>query len=245
MFPGMEDDAFDRALIGAAFAQAAELGWRHVTVAGAARAGGLPLARARARFPGRAALLLRFGSIADQAALAELPAEGSVRDRVFDLLMRRIDVLQAHRAGVVALLRALPCEPPTAVLLACATKRSLRWLAPAAGVDLSGLLGAVKLRGLLAAWLWTLRAWERDESADLSTTMAALDSALGRAEQAMRWLHGRASRGAQSAPESAAESGPESGSESEAASEPRAEPASGSAPEPPPQAEPSSGTPLS
>ena len=196
----MEDDAFDRALIGAAFAQAAELGWRHVTIAGAARAGGLPLPRARARFPGRAALLLRLGRIADQAALAEAAAESSVRDRLFDLLMRRIDVLQTHRAGVIALLRALPCEPPTAVLLACATKRSLRWLAPAAGVDLSGVRGEMKLRGLVAAWLWTVRAWERDESADLSATMAALDTALGRAEQAMRWLHGRAASGPASEP---------------------------------------------
>ena len=193
----MDDDAFDRALIAAGFAQAAELGWRRVTVPDAARAAGLPLARARARFPGRATLLLRFGRIADQAALAELTTDGSVRDRLFDLIMRRIDVLQAHRAGVLALLRALPCEPPTAVLLACATRRSLRWLGQAAGVELRGLRGELKLRGLVAVWLWTLRAWERDESADLSATMAALDQALARAEQAARWLHGRPAPGDQ------------------------------------------------
>jgi AcrR family transcriptional regulator len=179
----MDDDAFDRALIAAGFAQAAELGWRHVTIPGAARAAGLPLARARARFPGRATLLLRFGRIADQSALAELTTDGTIRDRLFDLVMRRIDVLQAHRAGVVALLRA--------VLLACATRRSLRWLAQAVGVELRGLRGELKLRGLVAVWLWTLRAWERDDSTDLSPTMAALDQALSRAEQAARWLHRR------------------------------------------------------
>jgi ubiquinone biosynthesis protein COQ9 len=202
----MDDDAFDRALIAAGFAQAAEQGWRRVTIPDAARAAGLPLARARARFPGRAALLLRFGRIADQAALAEITGDGSVRDRLFDLLMRRIDVLQAHRAGVVALLRALPCEPPTAVLLTCATRRSLRWLGHAAGVEFRGLLGELRLRGLVAVWLWTLRAWERDESADLSATMAALDQALTRAEQAARWLHGR------STPESQSEPPPETAS---------------------------------
>ncbi len=220
----MDDDTFDRALIAAGFAQAAELGWRHVTVPGAARAAGLPLARARARFPGRAALLLRFGRIADQAALAELTVEGSVRDRLFDLIMRRIDVLQAHRAGVLALLRTLPCEPPTAVLLACATRRSLRWLGQAAGVELRGLRGALKLRGLVAVWLWTLRAWERDETADLSATMAALDQALTRAAQAVRWLHGLPAPGGQA------------GAPSEAPPEPTPEPI----PPPPPQAGPSS-----
>jgi len=196
----MDDDAFDRALIAAGFAQAAELGWRRVTIPGAARAAGLPLARARARFPGRATLLLRFGRIADQTALAGLTSDGPVRDRLFDLIMRRIDVLQAHRAGVLALLRALPCEPPTAVLLTCATRRSLRWLGQAAGVELRGLLGELKLRGLVAVWLWTMRAWQRDETADLSATMAALDQGLNRAEQAARWVQGRSTSETQSEP---------------------------------------------
>jgi ubiquinone biosynthesis protein COQ9 len=203
----MDDDAFDRALIGAAFEQAAELGWRQVSIAGAARAAGLPLPRTRARFPGRNALLLRFGRIADQAALAEMSGEGTVRDQLFDLIMRRIDVFQEHRAGVLALLRALPGEPPTAVLLACATRRSLRWLGQAAGVELGGLRGELTLRGLVLVWLWTLRAWERDASIDLSATMAALDTALNRAEQAVRWLYGRsgpaeANAGPQSEPQS-------------------------------------------
>ena len=113
---------------------AAEQGWRSVSVAAAARAAGLPLARARERFPGRAAILLRFGRLADQAALAEAPSDGPARDRLFDLLMRRIDALQAHRAGVLALLRALPGEPPIALLLTLATRRSMRWMLEAAGI---------------------------------------------------------------------------------------------------------------
>ncbi len=130
----MDDAAFDNALIAAAFQLAAEQGWRRVSVVAAARAAGLPLARARERFPGRSAILLRFGRLADQAALAEAPSEGPVRDRLFDLLMRRIDALQTHRAGVLALLRALPAEPPTALLLALATRRSMRWMLAAAGI---------------------------------------------------------------------------------------------------------------
>src|SRR6185503_17965378 len=119
----MDDAAFDRALIAAAFQQAAAEGWRSVSVAGAARAASLPLARARERFPGRAAILLRFGRLADQAALTDAASDGTARDRLFDLLMRRLDTLQAHRAGVLALLRTLPADPPTALLLTLATRR--------------------------------------------------------------------------------------------------------------------------
>jgi ubiquinone biosynthesis protein COQ9 len=106
--------------------------------------------------------------------------------------MRRIDVFQAHRAGVLALFRALPFEPPMAVLLACATRRSMRWLLQAAEVDTSSLRGELTARGLVAVWLWTLRAWVRDESVDLSATMAALDTALRRADRAAQWLRGTA-----------------------------------------------------
>jgi AcrR family transcriptional regulator len=200
----MDDAGFDRALIAAAFQVAAERGWRRLSVAAAARAGGLPLPRARARFPGRAAVLVRFGRLADEAALAEAPSEGPVRDRLFDLLMRRIDVLQPHRAGVLALLRALPSEPPFALLLGLATRRSMRWMLDATGVSTAGVRGELRVRGLVAVWLWTIRAWRADETEDLAHTMAALDTALRRAEQAAEWL-GHRSR----PPEPPAEQPPE------------------------------------
>ena len=62
----MEDSDFDKALIASAFGAAARAGWHHVGVAEAARSAGLPLARARVRFPNRAAILLRFGVLTDQ-----------------------------------------------------------------------------------------------------------------------------------------------------------------------------------
>ena len=188
----MDDAAFDRALIGAAFQMAAEQGWRSVSVAAAARAAGLPLASARERFPGRAVILVRFGRLADQSALAETPSDGPVRDRLFDLLMRRIDALQAHRGGVLALLRALPGEPPTALLLTLATRRSMRWMLESAGIPTRGINGELRVKGLLAVWLWTIRTWRTDESDDLSATMAALDAALSRADRAAGWLGWRA-----------------------------------------------------
>ena len=188
----MNDTDFDTALITSALRRAVDDGWRTVTIAAAARAAGLPLPEARARFPSKAAVLLKLGRMVDQAALEEAPDEGPVRDRLFDLLMRRFDAMQAHRGGVVAVMRALPMDPPTAVLLACATRRSMRWMLQAAGGSTTGLFGEIRVRGLMAVWLWAMRAWERDETEDLTTTMAALDTALARAERAAGWLAGGA-----------------------------------------------------
>lgn len=186
----MSDTDFDSALIAAAFRLAADDGWGRVTVAAACRAAGLPLAEARARFPGRSAILLRFGRMVDQVALTDAPSEGPVRDRLFDLLMRRFDALQAQRAGVKALLRSLPTDPPTALMLACATRTSMRWMLQAAGVNTTGLRGDAQVRGLVAVWLWCLRTWERDETEDLSVTMSVVDSTLGRAERMASWISG-------------------------------------------------------
>jgi ubiquinone biosynthesis protein COQ9 len=186
----MSDTEFDTALVTAAFRLAGEQGWRKVNAVIAAQEAGLSLAVARARFPSRAVILLRFGRLADQAALSDAPTEGSVRDKLFDLLMRRFDFLQSHRAGVKSLLRSLPMDPPMALLLACASRRSMRWMLQAAGVTATGPRGELQVKGLMAVWLWAVRAWERDESDDLSGTMAAVDTALQRAEQVASWLDG-------------------------------------------------------
>lgn len=189
----MDDTEFDRALIAKAFALAAERGWSAVSVTVAARAADLPLDRARDRFPGRGAILMRFGRIADQAALAHAASEGDNRDRLFDLVMRRIDVLQAHRAGVLALREYLPLRPGLTMMLGLATASSMAWLLEGAGVPAGGVRGGLRVQGLVAVWLYTLRAWQSDESEDLSATMAALDKALDRAVQAEPWLRfGRA-----------------------------------------------------
>ena len=186
----MEDDQFDSALIGMAMTQTEALGWRRVSVAGAAREAGLPLDRARARFPVRACILLRLGMLADQAALVDEGSTGSERERLFDMLMRRFDVLQQYRGGIRRVMDALPFDPALALLLAAETRSSMGWMAQAAGLDSSGIAGNLRVAGLMGVWAQTLRAWERDDSPDLSGTMAALDRALDRAASLGRFLGG-------------------------------------------------------
>ena len=181
------DRAFDEAFLASAFAEIAATGWGAFRLADAARSASLPLAEVRRRFPWREVVLLRLGQFADEAALADAEqaelAGGPLspsRDRLFDMLMRRVDVFQQHRMGVIALLDGLPADPPTALLLADATRASLRWLGEAAGLKLGGVAGMLRIGGLAAVWIAALGAWRRDESVDLAGTMAALDRAIER-----------------------------------------------------------------
>ncbi len=179
----MTDIDFDTALIIAAFRLGADKGWRHVSVAAAARAGGLDLAQARASYRCTGMILKKFGEMADGAALQGVQAEGSVQEKLFDMLMRRIDFMQAHRPGVLALLKAAPTCPPMSVALAEMNLVSMGWMLEGAGVDATGLRGMLAKRGLMLVWLYAVQAWARDETEDMSKTMAALDQALKRAEE--------------------------------------------------------------
>ena len=195
----MTDQDFDQALIAAAFQLAVTNGWGRMTIAAAAAEAGLSLSEARLRFPGKRALLRRFGALLDERALTGASGEGPVRDQLFDLLMSRFDAMKPHREGIHALLRYLPADPCTALDLACATRQSMRWMLHAAGQPTNGLRGELRTKGLVAVWLWALRAFEKDDSDDLSATMAVLDTALGRAHEVAGWLSGR--RAGESPPE--------------------------------------------
>ena len=170
-------------MVTAAFNQAALTGWSGLSIVEAARNAGLPLDQARLRFPGPGAVLLRFGLMADAAALAEPANEPLARDRLFD-------VLQQHRAGMMALLAYLPRDPALSLTLAGATTRSMAWMLEAAGISAAGVRGTLRAQGMVAVWLYTLRAWRDDESADLASTMAALDKALDQAERFSSMLPG-------------------------------------------------------
>ena len=181
-----DDDSFDEALVAGAFALAGRQGWSAVSVVSAAREAGLALDRARVRFAGIHAVLMKFGEQADSKALADSLETGPVRERLFDVLMRRFDALQTHRAGVQALLRHLPADPGLALVLGAATSGSMAWMLEASGIQSGGLRGALMVQGLVGVWLYTLRAWQADDSPDLSGTMAALDRALSRAERVLQ-----------------------------------------------------------
>jgi hypothetical protein len=70
----------------------------------------------------------------------------------------------------------------------------------AAEIEAKSCQARVLAIGLAGVWLATIRAWARDDSPDMGSTMAALDSALDRAERIARPL-GLLRGGADPAPE--------------------------------------------
>ncbi len=173
------------AILQAGLRLAADRGWRSLTLGQVAEEAGLPLSEVLSHVPTVKDLVMTWGRQVDAAVLAEdvvLDPRDSVKDRLFDLLMRRFDALAENKAAVGALLRMLPGDPLLGGAIGLSFARSMAMTLEAAGVPSSGLQGLVKTNGLVAIWLLVLRTWLSDDSDDLTATMAALDKALLRAE---------------------------------------------------------------
>ena len=179
------DTADANRIVAAALAVAAETGWSAMTLADVAARAGVDLTVVSRHFGSKPAILDGLSRMTDAAMLAGGPTDPAdpPRDRLFDAIMRRFDVLSAHRAGVVAVLKALGRDPILAASRLPGLTRSMRWTLELADLPPQGALGEIRIRGLGLLYLVVLRDWVGDDSADLAKTMAALDKRLNQAEQ--------------------------------------------------------------
>lgn len=173
-------------LIDAALALAAERPWRTLALPEIADHAKVQIGEALLSLPSRdriqRALIDRvdaqvFGSLKDD------PLDGSVKDKLFDILMRRFDALDGHQAALRSMAKDAARDP---LGTACTGARFLKSMAlslQAAGVSAEGCAGAAKAKALAVIQLNASRVWMNDDDPGLARTMAALDKGLARAEK--------------------------------------------------------------
>jgi AcrR family transcriptional regulator len=186
-----QDDDLTQLAVDAMLRLAVAQGWRSLTLGDIAGAADVPLQDLRARFACKASVLLAYARRVEaeaQAQPAPFDDSDTTRDRLFELLMQRLDVLAADRAAVAAIVRDLPREPLAVLAMAPDSMRLLAGVLEAAGVSASGLAGLLRCNGLAAIWLRTLTVWADDDSPDSARTMAALDGMLRQAAPAAKAL---------------------------------------------------------
>jgi len=146
---------------------------------------GVTLAELRGEFGTPLAILGAQVKELDRKVLAEVDPdmdEESPRERLFDVLMRRVELLAPHREAVRSLLRSARRDPPLALALNAMAVRSQQWMLTAAGIGASGPKGMVRAQGLALLFANVLRTWVDDED-DNTQTLAALDRELARGQR--------------------------------------------------------------
>lgn len=189
--PRAADASPDR-IVDATMALIAGRGWRTLSLADIAAATGLTLAQLYAVFPSKLAVLEAFERRINEQTLSggTAAADESIRDRLFDLVMRRLDALAPHKPAIKALIRDLPWDPAVALCTGPRFLNAMRWMAESAGMETGGIGGMLRVNGLAAVYLAALQAWLGDDSPDNTKTLAALDRALKQAEFFARSIPG-------------------------------------------------------
>jgi AcrR family transcriptional regulator len=174
----------DRARIVAAFlALLAEKSFEQIDLSEIATRAGVSLGAMRAEFASTLAIYAAHVKAIDRAVLdggeGDM-AEEPPRERLFDVLMRRIELLAPHKEAVRSLLRSASRNPGLALALNGLAVRSQQWMLTAADIHASGPRGMLRAQGLALLWARVLRTFVNDEDEAHARTMAELDRALGR-----------------------------------------------------------------
>jgi AcrR family transcriptional regulator len=170
-------------IVAAFLALLAEKRFEAIDLAEIATRAGVSLGAMRGEFRSTLAIYAAHVKAIDRAVLdggeGDM-AEEPPRERLFDVLMRRIEKLGPHKEAVRSLLRSASCDPPLALALNGMAVRSMQWMLTAADIHASGPRGMLRAQGLALLWTRVLRTFVNDEDEGHARTMAELDRALGR-----------------------------------------------------------------
>ena len=174
-------------IIEAFFALLAEQSFEDIGYADLAARAGVPLATLRGEFGSKLPIVAAYIKAIDRKVLAGGDAdiaEEPPRERLFDVLMRRLEALAPHKAAIRSLMRSARRHPSLALAFNGLAVRSQQWTLTAANIDAAGPSGIVRAQGVALLFAGVLRTFVHDEDEGLARTMAALDRALARGQ---RW----------------------------------------------------------
>lgn len=168
-------------IIDTALALAVRDGWAQLCVKDIAISADVSISEALAIFPSKQAILTAFQNRIDQTVVASTERDSldqTARDRLFDILMRRLEALLPWKEGIAAIARDTLRDPLAGLHSIAAINHSMALMVECAGISSSGLRGRIHTRGLTVIYLFVLRHWLNDDSTDMAPTMAELDRRL-------------------------------------------------------------------
>jgi AcrR family transcriptional regulator len=175
------------AIVDALMTLLAEKRFEDIGFAEIARRAGVSLSELRAKHASKIEMLAAHMREVDRAVLDGIDTtmtEEPPRERLFDVLMRRLDLLARDKAAIESLRRSAMLNPGLTFALNGLTVRSMQWMLTAADISASGPKGMMRAQGLALMFASVIRTWLQDDDPGQARTLAALDRALSSGE---RW----------------------------------------------------------
>lgn len=180
-------------IVGAFLAILADKPFGEIGLPEVAEAAGVTLAELRAEFGSVLSILAAHIKETDRRVLADADpdmADELQRERLFDVLMRRLELLAPHKAAIRSLMKSAMRDPALALALNTMGVRSQQWMLAAAGIGSSGPKGIMRAQGLAVLFANVLRTWVEDDDPGSARTLAALDRELARGQRMAGLLDG-------------------------------------------------------
>lgn len=178
-------------VVDALMALAARQPWDMITLSSIAEEAGISLADLRDLTPSKGAILGSFVRRIDRIVLEGTGTDMQdepARDRVLDIMMRRFDALLPYRDALRSISRGFERDPLGLLALNQQGLNSWRYMLEAAGIEVDGAMGAMKIQGAILVFARAFRIFLEEDDPALTRTMAALDRELKRGE----WVLARA-----------------------------------------------------
>lgn len=170
---------------------AASRPWDQIELGDIAAEAGLSLAALRGLFPSKLAMLGGLTRIVDDAVLAGVSedlAGEPIRERLFDLVMRRLDAMTPYKAALRKIVPVIRRDPLALAALNRGAVNSWRYLLASAGIATEDALGSLRVQGAVLLMARVSEVWLDDDEPELSRTMARLDRELKSAGRIMGYI---------------------------------------------------------
>jgi AcrR family transcriptional regulator len=186
-----------KAILSAALDVASLHPWEFVSMSEIADSAGLKPHHVTSVFPTKSDILCALIDDLDlevEKSFTNYDETIPARDRIFDVLMERFDLANAHRNAHISFFKSFGWTCHEARYDLGLMKNSMSRMAKCAGLDTKGLAGTMTIAGLAMAYLWVVLTWMHDTSPDLGKTMAELDKTLGRIDMMTSMIKNYATR---------------------------------------------------
>jgi len=100
------------------------------------------------------------------------------KDMIFEILMMRFDILQKYRKGITSIFNSFRSRPQDLLFLLPNIIDSIVLMMNYTNISHKGVLGQVKIKGILLIYVASFFTWIKDDSTSLEKTMIALDKNL-------------------------------------------------------------------
>jgi AcrR family transcriptional regulator len=177
-------------IIDAALHLAAEEGWSRLALDKIATKADVNLSALRKEFHSKPQILAAFSRMLDDAVMTKVEVEPdiSTRERLFDVLMTRFELMAPYKEGSLRIYNDLHRHPTQGMAQLCVQARSQYWMLTAAGIAADGPASLLRVPGLMGIYTNVFDTWLHDDDPRLAKTMAVLDQYMEKAEKIMQRL---------------------------------------------------------